>query len=71
GVIVHDKCVVEDSIIMDGCEIRSGARLKKVIIDRYNTIAPKETIGYDSDQDAQRHYIDPSGIIVIPRGRTI
>jgi len=67
-VIVHEKCQLEDCIIMDACEIKAGSRLKKVIMDRYNTIEAKTTIGYNQDQDAQHYYIDPDGIVVIPRG---
>jgi len=70
GVIVHDKCVIEDCVIMDRCEIKSGCHLKKVIMDRFNVINPKTNIGLNSDDDAQRYYIDPSGIIVLPRGRS-
>lgn len=67
-VIIHEKCQLEDCIIMDSCEIKAGTRLKKVIMDRYNTIEARTTIGYNQDQDAQHYYIDPDGIIVIPRG---
>ena len=70
GVIVHSKCELEDCIIMDSCEIKSGSKLKKVIMDRFNVISPETTIGHDPDEDAHRHYIDPSGIVIIPRGRT-
>ncbi len=67
-VIVHEKCQLEDCIIMDACEIKAGSRLKKVIMDRFNTVEAKTTIGYNPDQDAQHYYIDPDGIVVIPRG---
>ncbi len=67
-VVIHEKCQLEDCIIMDSCEIKAGTRLKKVIMDRYNTIEAKTTIGYNADQDAQHYYIDPDGIVVIPRG---
>ena len=67
-VIIHEKCQLEDCIIMDACEIKAGSRLKKVIMDRYNTLEAKTTIGYNQDQDAQHYYIDPDGIVVIPRG---
>lgn len=70
GVVVHEKCSIEDSIIMDACEIKAGTKLKKVIIDRFNTLPPKTEIGHDPDEDAQNHYIDPSGIVIIPRGIT-
>ncbi|HAH31173.1 MAG TPA: glucose-1-phosphate adenylyltransferase [Elusimicrobia bacterium] len=67
-VVVHEKCQLEDCIIMDACEIKAGSRLKKVIIDRYNSLEAKTVIGYNQDQDAQNYYIDPDGIVVIPRG---
>lgn len=70
SVIVHDGAEVEDCVIMDNCEIKQGAKLKKVIIDRFNTIPAKQTIGLDQNEDAQRYYIDPSGIVVIPRGKS-
>jgi glucose-1-phosphate adenylyltransferase len=53
---------------MDGCEIKAGSRLRKIIMDRFNKIEPKSVIGYDAEKDAQLHYIDPDGIVVIPRG---
>ncbi len=70
GVIVHEKCSLEDSIIMDSCEIKAGTRFKRVILDRFNTVAPKTVIGHNPDSDAQNYYIDHSGIVVMPRGAT-
>lgn len=69
SVTVHEGADLEDCVIMDNCEIRQGAKLKKVIIDRFNTIPAKQTIGLHQEEDAQRYYIDPSGIVVIPRGK--
>ena len=70
GIVVHDKCDIEDCIIMDYCEIKPGTKLKKVVIDRFNVLGPKATIGYNAQDDAQRYYIDPSGIVIIARGKT-
>ena len=67
-VIVHEHCQLEDCIIMDACEIKAGTRMKKVIMDRFNTIEAKSVIGYNAEEDAQHYYIDPDGIIVMPRG---
>lgn len=69
-VIVHEGAEIEDCVIMDSCEIKAGAKLKKVIMDRFNTTAPRQTIGHDPEADAQKYYIDPSGIVVIPRGKS-
>lgn len=68
NVIIHDKCELSECIIMDNCEIKSGSRLKRVIVDRYNVFEPKTIIGYNPTKDAQNYFIDPSGIVVIPRG---
>ncbi len=68
NVIIHEKCELSDCIIMDNCEIKSGSRFKRVIVDRYNVFEPKTIIGYNPSKDAQNYFIDPSGIIVIPRG---
>ncbi|MGC8867931.1 MAG: glucose-1-phosphate adenylyltransferase, partial [Elusimicrobiales bacterium] len=68
NVIIHEKCELSDCIIMDNCEVKAGSRLKRVIVDRYNTFEPKTVIGYNPSKDAQHYFIDPSGIVVIPRG---
>lgn len=68
NVIIHDKCELTNCIIMDNCEIKSGSRLKNVIMDRYNVFEPRTIIGYNPDKDSQNYYIDPGGIVVIPRG---
>ena len=69
NVIVHDGVELEGCVIMDNCEIKAGAKLKKVIIDRFNTIPARQTIGFDQEADAQCYYIDPSGIVVLQRGK--
>ena len=70
SVTVGEGAELEGCVIMDNCEIKAGAKLKKVIMDRFNTIAPKQTIGHDTEADSQKYYIDPSGIVVIPRGKS-
>jgi glucose-1-phosphate adenylyltransferase len=68
-VIVEDGAELDECIVMDYAIIRRGARLKRVIIDRYNTIAPDSRIGYDADKDrAAGYHVTESGIVVIPKG---
>jgi glucose-1-phosphate adenylyltransferase len=69
NVAVMEGAVVEDSIIMDSCAIGKNARIKKAVIDRFNIIPDGSKIGLSKESDAQRYFIDPSGIAVIPRGR--
>ncbi len=69
SVTIGEGVELEGCVIMDNCEIREGAKLKKVIMDRFNTIAARQTIGHNMEADSQKYYIDPSGIVVIPRGK--
>jgi len=65
-----EEAVIEDSIIMDFTVVDRGAHLRKVIVDRFNHIEPGTRIGLDPERDAPRYFVDGSGIVVIPRGRT-
>lgn len=67
-VRLDDDVELDQCIVMDYSVVRSGARLKRVIVDRYNTIAAGECIGYDTFADARRFTVSDSGIIVLPRG---
>ncbi|MDR0734469.1 MAG: glucose-1-phosphate adenylyltransferase [Elusimicrobiota bacterium] len=70
NITIMEGSVIEDSIIMDSCTIGKNARVKKAIIDRFNTIPAGASIGIDKASDSQNYFIDSSGIVVIPRGRT-
>lgn len=68
-VVLEPDVEIEDSIIMDYTQIRHGVRLKRVIIDRYNTIEAGTSIGYDLDADRRRYHVTDSGIVVVSKGR--
>ncbi len=68
GVTVEDGVSIEECIIMDDVVIKKGAFLKRVIVDKLNTIGEGEKIGLDPGKDRFRCHIDRSGIAVIPRG---
>ena len=68
AVVVEEGCEIEDSIIMDFTRIKKHSRIRKAIIDRFNTIAQKKTIGYNPKKDKEKYHLDPSGIVVVGRG---
>jgi glucose-1-phosphate adenylyltransferase len=70
AVRVGRGAVIEESIVMDHTVIGAGARLRRVIADRYNVIADGDVIGAETQRDAQRFHHDPSGIVLLPRGQT-
>ena len=67
--MLEEDVEVIDSVIMDHNIIRRGARLHRVILDRYNTIEPDDCIGFDPERDRQRFLVTDSGITVVPQGR--
>jgi glucose-1-phosphate adenylyltransferase len=66
-VQIEEGAEIEDSIIMDCVTIRRGARLRRVIIDRYNEIRAGDQIGFDADRDRQRFHVTDSGLTVLPK----
>jgi glucose-1-phosphate adenylyltransferase len=65
-VMLEEDVVIEDSIVLDSCVIGKGARIRRAIIDRHNTLDAGIRIGYDGEHDAQQYTVTPSGITVVP-----
>ena len=70
GVRIEPGAVVEESIIMDHTIVGRDSRLRRVIADRYNVIPERDAVGVDPARDAQLYQVDPSGIVLLPRGLT-
>jgi glucose-1-phosphate adenylyltransferase len=68
SVWVNEGAVIEDSIVMDHTTVGKGARLRRVIVDRFNIIPADAEIGLDPVADRRKHHVDPSGLVVVPRG---
>ena len=66
---MEDDGELNECIVMDYAVLRKGVRLKRVIVDRYNTIEAGDRIGYDADADRRRFSVTDSGIVVVPRGK--
>ena len=68
-VFMEEDVELDECIIMDYAVLRKGARLRRTIVDRYNTIEAGDRIGYDADADRRRFAVTDSGIVVVPRGQ--
>jgi glucose-1-phosphate adenylyltransferase len=68
GVWVNEGAVIEDSIVMDFTTVGKGAHLRRAIVDRYNIIPAGQQLGLDPAADGERYRVDPSGLVVVPRG---
>jgi len=67
-IVLEQDVELEDCMIMDYVIVRRGSKLKRVIVDRYNTIEPNTRIGYDREADARRYHVTDSGITVLAKG---
>jgi glucose-1-phosphate adenylyltransferase len=67
SVFVHSYSQVDDSVIMDYCEIGRSAKIRRAIIDKNVQIADGDEIGYDLERDRKRFFVTDSGIVVIPK----
>lgn len=68
SVWVNEGAVIEDSIVMDHTTVGKGALLRRAIVDRFNIIPAGAEIGLDPVADRRRWHVDPSGLVVLPRG---
>ena len=64
-VRVHSGALVEDSVILDNCDIGRRAKIRRAILDKNVRIPEGATIGYDLDHDRKYHRVTDSGIVVV------
>jgi glucose-1-phosphate adenylyltransferase len=67
--VIEEDVELDDCIIMDYVRVCRGARLRRVIVDRHNIIAPGDRIGFDPAADGQRFTVTEGGVTVVPAGR--
>ena len=68
NVFVHSYCDIQDSILMQGCNIGRSVKLNRVICDKYVTIEDGAVIGHDLEYESQRFHITAGGVVVVPKG---
>ncbi|MEE9172911.1 MAG: glucose-1-phosphate adenylyltransferase [candidate division NC10 bacterium] len=71
NVQVHHGAELEECVIGDGAVIGSKVRLRRVIADRFNVIPAGTEIGLDPRADREKYQISKSGVVVLPRGRSV
>jgi glucose-1-phosphate adenylyltransferase len=69
-VFIDNGAVVEDSIVMDGCYIGPGARIRRAIIDKNARVPAGVTVGHDPGYDAKHYHVSETGIAVVEGHRS-
>jgi glucose-1-phosphate adenylyltransferase len=67
--LIEEGVELDECVIMDYVRIGRGARLRRVIVDRHNSIPPGTTIGFDHVADSKQYPVTPAGVVVVPKGR--
>jgi len=65
NVRVNSYCLVEDSVVLPGCDIGRHARLTKCIVDQDVVVPPGLVVGEDPELDARRFFRTEKGITLI------
>ena len=70
GVKVHAGAAVEDSVILDNCDIGRRAKIRRAILDKNVRVPEDATIGYDAEQDRRLYHVTETGIVVVEGNRS-
>lgn len=68
AVTIEEGCCVDNSMVMDFTCIGRNTSIKNTIIDRFNIIPAKTSIGYNKKSDEEKYCVDSCGIVVVKRG---
>ncbi len=70
GVKVHAGVSIEDSVILDNCDIGRRSKIRRAILDKNVRVPPDSTIGYDLEQDRRLYHVTETGIVVVEGNRS-
>jgi glucose-1-phosphate adenylyltransferase len=70
SVRVHSGALVEDSVILDNCDIGRRAKVRRAILDKNVRLPADAHIGYDLEHDLHYHHVTESGIVVVSGNRS-
>jgi glucose-1-phosphate adenylyltransferase len=65
NVHVDSYSTVENSVILPDVEIGKGCKIKNAVIDRGCIIPDETTIGYNPQQDSEKYYRSPGGVVLV------
>jgi glucose-1-phosphate adenylyltransferase len=67
GVEIARNAQIDGSIIFEGARIGRGARLRRVIVDKFSCIPDHFGIGFDERKDRANFMISERGIRIVPK----
>lgn len=70
GVRIEPGAEIIDSVVMGHTLVGAGARIERALVDRFNQIPAGAAVSAREAGRFPGSHVDPSGIIVLPRGFT-
>ena len=67
SIVLDEAEILHVGMRLDSSVIGRGARIRRAIVDRYNTIDAGDRLGYDLERDRRRHHVSKSGIVVVAK----
>lgn len=67
NVRINSYSEVYDSILMEGVDVGSYAKIRRAIIDKDVGIPQRAVIGYNLEEDKQRFFVTESGIVIVAK----
>jgi glucose-1-phosphate adenylyltransferase len=65
NVRVDSHALVEQSVVLPDVHVGQGAVIKKAVIDKGCKIPAGTVIGADPEEDAERFYVTPQGVVLV------
>jgi glucose-1-phosphate adenylyltransferase len=70
GVKVHTGVTIENSLILDNCDIGRRTKIRNAILDKNVNIPPDSEIGYNLERDRELYHVTDSGLVVVEGNRS-
>lgn len=65
NVKVSSYSTIENAVVLPEVEVGRNSRIRKAVVDKGCRIPPDTIIGEDPEQDAERFYVSPGGVVLV------
>jgi glucose-1-phosphate adenylyltransferase len=65
NVKVHSYALLQHAVVLPDVDIGESCRIRRAVIDKGCRIPPSTVIGENPEEDAQRYYLTPGGVVLV------
>ena len=65
NVKVHSHALLQHAVVLPDVDIGESCRIRRAVIDKGCRIPPSTVIGENPEEDAQRYYLTPGGVVLV------